>query len=376
MANPKRAMARMVRIDDVMPIDGADRIEAAMVGGWTVVIGKGEYQQGDPAVYFEIDTLLPQGDERYAFIQDDHPKEMVVDGVVKRGHVLRTRRMRGVYSQGLLMKPEAVLPSSIPSYAYWDMCDRKANVTSLCGVCEYVPMQPLNAGFLGKYDPYIGPRTDAERAQNVDKDTWNLIKRSRYEVSVKVDGMSVSMLYDDRVNRFRMYSHNNELDLDSPGIPKIAYETAKAQGLVGFCEANHMVTLQAELCGPKIQGDRLGLGKHRLFVFSIWDIRNAEYVSFCSFDGYDHGDKVQGSYVPVIDTGVLLDQFATPSDFLEHVDGIKGNVTNGRLDEGLVVHVYDSGTLSNEEWLKLQNALGPTCQCKAISNRYLLKAKE
>lgn len=383
MANPNRAMATMRRIDSVTPIEGADRIECAHVGGWSVVVGKGEFKRGDLCVYFEIDTFMPEGDERYEFLQGEHQKVMLVDGVPKRGHVLRTVRLRGQYSQGLLMRPEKALPSDIPEHAYEQMCEHRANISGLCGVCEYVPTVPLNASFVGKYDPFVAPRTDAERIQNVDQATWDLVRRTDYEVSVKVDGTSVTMLYDDRVNRIRMFSHNNEFDLDAQGTAKVAYDAAKAQGLVGFCERNHMVTLQAELCGPKIQSDRLGLGKHRLFVFSVWDVMACEYVSRGGISRFDGHEAVLDSFVPIVspgepfvNTGRTLESYDTPQKMLEGVDGLRGAVTKNRLDEGLVVHIFGSGDLTNDEWMLLKSELGPTMQIKAVSNRYLLKAKE
>lgn len=372
MANPRRAMARMVRIDSVEPIEGADRIEAAHVGGWTVVVGKDSFKPGDVAVYYEIDTFLPDGDERYAEFQKRGQKEMVADGAVLRGHVLRTARMRGTYSQGLLMRPSDVLPERIPESAYEGMCDRGANVTGIVGVREYVATQPMNAAFVGRYDPYVAPRTDAERIQNIDADVWDLVKRTDYFVSVKVDGTSITFLCDDRTQTFRAFSHNNELDLTKPGIPQIVMDCAERQGLRDFCERNVNVAVQAELVGNKIQSNRLGINGHRLLVFSLWSRERS-----CYLDPYqtlwDFGDdRTRSSLVPRL--RVDLGQFDRPEDFRDFADGMRGHVTKGRLDEGAVVHVMGFGDLSNEERARLRSVLGPTMQVKAVSSRYLMKA--
>ena len=374
MANPKRKMATIRRVTDITPIEGADRIELAHVGGWQCVVGKGEYEPGDLCVYYEIDSFMPTDDERYAFLADRGTTKMVIDGEEVVGHKLRTAKLRGVYSQGLLMKPEAVMPEGIPAYRYAEMCDEGLDVSKLVNVCEYYkPLPAMNAGFIGRYDPWVAPRTDAERAQNINQETFDLIKRTEYEVSVKVDGTSITMLFDDRINGFRAFSHNNEFGLES-GMGKLVYDCAKAQGLVDFCEANHMISLQAELCGPKIQSDRLGLGKHRLFVFSVWEIEGMRYVSHEELGFYDNSKFVYDSHVPILDLD--LDQFDTTNDLLEWVDGIKGNVTKGRLDEGVVVHIYGRGDLDSEEWQKLRSTLETTMQVKAVSNRFLLKAKD
>ena len=64
----------------------------------------------------------------------------------------------------------------------------------------------------------------------------------------------------------------------------------------------------------------------------------------------------------------------TRDGLIAEIDGIKGNVTQGCLDEGVVFHVLDRGDLDDTEWLQLRIVLRSTMQVKVISNRYLLKA--
>lgn len=61
MLNKKklRELAYVVKINDIKPIEGKDRVECAVVGGWTVMVRKGELSVGDYAVYFEIDSKVP-----------------------------------------------------------------------------------------------------------------------------------------------------------------------------------------------------------------------------------------------------------------------------------------------------------------------------
>ena len=48
-----RKLASVRKIDDISPIEGADAIEVATVGGWKVVVKKNEFQPGSLAIYFE-----------------------------------------------------------------------------------------------------------------------------------------------------------------------------------------------------------------------------------------------------------------------------------------------------------------------------------
>lgn len=372
MSNPNRAMARMVKVDSVEPIEGADRIMAARVGGWTVVVGKGDFEPGDLAVYFEIDSFLPVDDRRYEKFAERGVKDMVINGGVKKGHVLRTVRLRGVYSQGLLMRPQDVLPESIPEYAYEKMRENKVNLNGLCGVCEYDPIRTTDQGnmhILRKYDQWVAPRTSAERIQNVSEEVFDIIKKTDYIASVKVDGTSVTMLKDPRYDKVRVFSHNNELATDG-GFGQQVYEYAKEHGYVDWMDRNPGMTIQCETCGPKINGNRLGLTRMKLYVFSLWDTNGCHYC-----DPYHYDD---GALDPCCTPELLtfdLNEFDTTIGLIDWVDGIRGKVVKDRLDEGVVIHILGAGSATDDEWRMLQNELGAQMQVKCISRKYLLKAK-
>lgn len=363
MANPKRAMATIRHIDSIDPIEGADRIEVARVGGWSVVVGKGEYNVGDYAVYFEVDTFLPSDDEHFAFLAPRGTRKMVWNGEEREGHVLRTAKMRGVYSQGLLMSPDlwGINPDALLS-----LCARRIDLSELLGVWEWYKPLP-SSDFIGRYDQHVAPRTNAVRIQNVDKATWDIVKKTDYFCSVKVDGTSTTMLWDKRVNGFRGFSHNNEFDLTT-GLGKALHDCAESQGILKFCEDHPMLTVQAELCGPKIQSNRYALESPRLFVFSLWDVDKSRYLDPYVFS------ELSESVTPKLD--IDLSQFDEPTDFLAWVDGMRGSIARDRLDEGVVVHVVGNLRATQQEFNTLVDELGPQRQIKAISNKYLLKAKE
>ena len=62
MLNSKneRELAYVVRVDDVKPIEGRDRVECAVVGGWTIMVRKGQFHPGSLGIYFEIDSQVPE----------------------------------------------------------------------------------------------------------------------------------------------------------------------------------------------------------------------------------------------------------------------------------------------------------------------------
>ena len=90
--NNERELAYVVIVDAVTPIKGYDRVELAHVGGWTVVVGKGEFHTGDPAIYFEIDSQLPEVEP---FTN--------MEFLAKKHYKIKTQKMCKSISQGLLM---------------------------------------------------------------------------------------------------------------------------------------------------------------------------------------------------------------------------------------------------------------------------------
>lgn len=89
-ANSERELAYVVIIDGIEPIPGYDRVEHAIVGGWRVIVQKGQFKVGDPAIYFEIDSRVPSDRECFAFLE-------------KRHYKIKTLKMCKTISQGLLM---------------------------------------------------------------------------------------------------------------------------------------------------------------------------------------------------------------------------------------------------------------------------------
>lgn len=94
-----RKLASIQKIWKIEPIEGADRIEIAHVLGWQCVVSKGQFQEGDDAVYFEIDSFLPVRPE-FEFLRKSCYKKSDFMG---EGFRLRTQKFLGNVSQGLLM---------------------------------------------------------------------------------------------------------------------------------------------------------------------------------------------------------------------------------------------------------------------------------
>jgi RNA ligase (TIGR02306 family) len=89
-----RKLASIKKIDDIQPIEGADKICTYRVGGWWVVDTVNRYQIGDAVVYCEIDSWIPN--EIAPFLSKGK-EPRIFNGV--KGERLRTIKLKGALSQ-------------------------------------------------------------------------------------------------------------------------------------------------------------------------------------------------------------------------------------------------------------------------------------
>ena len=81
------------RINEIKEIPGADNIEQGVIGGWNCIIKKGEYKIDDLVVVATTDAVIPQ----------ELSDEMNVTNYLRKGGRVRTVKLRGVYSECLII---------------------------------------------------------------------------------------------------------------------------------------------------------------------------------------------------------------------------------------------------------------------------------
>lgn len=148
--NDKRALAYVVTIDEIRPIEGYDRVEYARTNGWWVIINKADnLAVGDKCVYFEVDSKVNPLDERFAFLE-------------KRDYRIKTIKMCKVYSQGLL----------IPLSHFPELGDLDVNtdVTDALKVIYYEPAD--NQRKANAPDPNAKYKSMASRHPKLAKKKW------------------------------------------------------------------------------------------------------------------------------------------------------------------------------------------------------------
>lgn len=112
----ERPLVHIEKVQWIKHIEGADNIELIGVLGWSLIAKKKEFNVGDLAVYFEIDSLLPEKDNRFKFMESKKYK-------------VKTMKLSkfNVFSQGLAL-PLSLFPE-LKNKKIGDDVTKELNVT-------------------------------------------------------------------------------------------------------------------------------------------------------------------------------------------------------------------------------------------------------
>lgn len=340
-----RSLASIQRISHIEPIDGKDRIVLATVKGWTVIVQKENFHEGDMCVYVEIDSVMPEKPE-FEFLRSKNFR-------------IKTMKMAGCLSQGICF-PMSILP---PGNLYVE----KQDVTELLGVKQYEPTmdddqptEPLKKRHYPRFlmrqkwfrklvlpkkesteFPSFISKTDETRIQNIPNILGN--KDTRWVYTEKLDGQSgtYAMVKHKRLFRttyeFIVCSRNRRIPKpDNSNYWQIAkkYNIEKKLRNMLNDTGVEWIAIQGEIVGPGIQKNKYGLEEKKFYVFNFilpysgrWDSLTA--LEFCA--SYDL------HFVPILSSGNMLPD--TVDEMLKIATG--KSILADTLREGLVCRSED-----------------------------------
>lgn len=347
-----RKLASIAEITYIKPIEGADAIECAIVnGGWPVVVKKGEYSVGDAAIYLEIDSWVPH-DLAPFLSKGQEPREY--NGV--KGERLRTVKLRGQLSQGLLL-PTTILSDNLEFLQVYPV---GFDLSNILGIQKWEPPIPAQLqGMMKGNFPHFIPKTDQERCQNLRKEIFEEHKDEIYEVTTKLDGSSMTVYVKN--GEVGVCSRNIDLiETEGNSFWKAARDQNIVEALAHICEEKgEEYAIQGELIGEGIQGNPEKLKGQRFYLFDIYSITEGRYFSINErYSILDSMNNLYGAdieHVPIIDADLRVAQaYDTIDELLEYAEGPSLNPQTKR--EGLVFKSWESDFTF-----------------KAIANSYLLK---
>lgn len=337
-----RKLASIQIIKNIEPIDGADKIEVAQVLGWKVVVQKGAYRKGDLCIYFEVDALLPIED-RYSFLESCRK----ISPISGEGYRIKTRKIRGVYSQGLIMPMK-----DFPEIDYYE---EGADVTEFLRVKKWE--EPEVTGSLGVMTgkkPYFVPTTDETRVQSDDELRKACLGKECY-ISTKMDGTSVSVYYVN--GEVGATSRNNSIS-DTPDscVWKYLHAHRIPEALKNY---GRNLVLQGEFCGEGIQKNRLKLKTPEWYVFNVFFLDEDMHRKMVGlYEMLDVCEELGLKHVPIEEI------FTFNMTLDECIARAKGNYKSGNKKEGIVIRPVEP---------EYSESLKKCLSFKVLNNDYLLK---
>jgi RNA ligase (TIGR02306 family) len=347
-----RKLVTVRKIDNILPIKEADAIEQLVIGGWNVVAQKGIHSVDNLVVYFEIDSFLPESDNRF----ESFMKFGINTFEGKQGHRVKTKRLRGVYSQGVVI-PLKEFPEIVD-------VDFEADYAEQVGVVKYEKQEVT--GYSGDAKgsfPWFLKKSDQDRIQNVyNRLTNSDVVDQEFIGTLKMDGSSITVFSVDEYKygeRSGYCSRNQQLKfpdetIDLKDTGKFFQGATNSdlfdKALAIRADMGMSVALQGELVGAGIQGNFEKFDKYQVFVYNIFNVDTGEFLPYKEFK--ELAERYDIQIVPeVYPAQRILEK--NVGEIVVMADG-KGLLANYR--EGVV-------------WKQLNG----NCQFKAISNKYLDK---
>ena len=391
MLNSKgeRELAYVARVTEIVPIEGADRVEVAKIQGWTCMVAKGAFQVGDLGVFFEADSKVPEK-EPFLFMEKRHYKVKVqkfFKGTVISDGLLMSFAdfgwKDGKYAEGDFLTKELGI-----TYAEAEDNKRKANsIDKYKKMAQRHPklfQNPIikkvyktNFGkkvlflFFGKKKDKKGcwpawvVKTDEERIQNLASRIEEF-QNEKWIATEKIDGTSTTFSLKGKGRKQEYHVCSRNVAFDTPEkAAKCFYDSNVylemdekydmhyvLQTIMNETNALY-VTIQGETYGGKIQKRDYSRSDHELAVFN---------VIICGQDGIPRRlnpvemkakmDEYGIPTVPIVATDVELPSTCDEILAMAHGDSL----IDGKPREGLVFRNID-GTKS----------------FKAVDNLFILK---
>ena len=371
-----RKLATVRKIDALEPIDGADLIETAVIGGWKVVVKKGEFTVGELATYFEIDSWIPT--ELAPFLTSEGKEPREYNGI--KGERLRTVRLRKQISQGLLLPLTVIYDAvkkslddlnikleTMPIIYYEEDMD----VSDLLNIHKYEPpMSTQLAGMAKGNFPSFTPKTDEERVQNLSRSLYQWIgSDDQWEVTEKYDGSSMTVYIKNAadeegnpVRRFGVCSRNLELkDTEENSF----WRQARADDIENKLRElvpDRNLAIQGEIIGESIQGNKYRILGTQFHVFTIYDIDKGEYLT--SEERVALAGKLGLNHVKVLEK---ISLYRSPAGTSVNVNDVIAQLLTYAEGKSVL------NAQTEREGIVFKNIRDPSLHFKCISNKFLLK---
>ena len=343
-----RKLATIRIIQEIKPIAGRDRVEMAVVDGWTCMVSKVDgFKAGDACIFCEPDSIFPPTDE-WEFLK-------------KYNYRIKTQKFRDgnntyFYSQGLILpltKLANITNREIGEDVTKELCITQWEDTIDKEVTKEVTSKRypkwlmrwnwfrklvIKKKVLKGFPTFIS-KTDEERVQNCyplsqTEDMWIATE--------KVDGQSGTFLIIKSKSMFgnkyeyHVYSRNYENNDPNSSYNRVFNRYKMKDVLKALIEKFDCdwVAIQGECIGPGVQKNKYQVKDFDLFAFNLITPKGR----LGTMDMVKHLVPLGIKCVPVMSTISLKDE--TCEQILDLANG-PSHINENTLREGIVFRSRD-----------------------------------
>jgi RNA ligase (TIGR02306 family) len=353
-------------INEIKAIPNADNIEQVIVGGWNAITKKGEFKEGDLTVIATTDAIIPE-----AFSE-----KMGVTSYLRKGGRVRTVKLRGVYSECLII-PTKYIPR------YGDRYQDGDDMMEKFGIVKYEPpvkQIQLASGRKIKWRDnqnfhiyYKFPNLKNVAGMFTEEDFVQITRKihgtnARYGI-VKKGKLS----FWDKVKKFFRFadkwidyeyiygSHNCEKGSDSQGF----YSTDVWRTIAEKYSIKEKLWEYVKLYNPEIIGEGFilygeiyGAGIQKNYEYGLKEI---EFVGFDIKENGEYQGTVRTEYCIAVTLG------------LSHVEVLYKGKWNQEIQDSFVFNNFIEGTKVPHEGIVIKHITGDRKKvAKVINPDYLI----
>ena len=362
----QNSVCYVATIKEVRAIEGADNIELVIAGGWNAITKKGEFKEGDLTIIATTDAVIPE-----AFSE-----KMGVTSYLRKGGRVRTVKLRGVYSECLII-PTKYIPG------YGDRYQDGDDMMEKFGIVKYEPpvkQIQLASGRKIKWRDnqnfhiyYKFPNLKNVDGMFTKEDTvqitrkihgtnarYGIVKKSKLSFWDKVK--KFFRLADEWIDYEYIYgSHNCEKGSDSQGF----YSTDVWRTIAEKYDIKNKLWDYVKIYNPEIIGEGFilygeiyGAGIQKNYTYGLEDIR------FVGFDIKENGEyQTTGRTHYCIETTLEL----------PHVEVLYEGLWDQEIQDDYVFNNFIEGTKVPHEGIVIKEISGDRKKvAKVINPDYLI----
>ena len=358
----------VARINEIKEIPGADNIEQGVIGGWNCIIKKGEYKVDDLVVVATTDAVIPQ----------DLSDAMNVTNYLRKGQRVRTVKLRGVYSECLII-PFSMLVGRSKFVKTWEEGDDLMEVLDIYKYEPPVRQVQLAGGRKIKYQdnpnftvyhkfPNIknvtGIFTEHDNVQFTRKihgtnARYGIVKKSKLSLWDKIKKLVTNNIWIEY--EYVYGSHNVEKGSDTQGF----YHTDVWREVADKYDIKNKLWEFAKKISPAVVGSGIVLYGE---VYGPGIQKNYDYgLKELEFAGFDI--IVNGEYQNTIRTRSII----TAALSLPHVPELLVASWSQEMQDKLTFNNFIEGTKVPHEGIVIKHVSGQREKvAKVINPDYLI----